>query len=301
MLFISKFFLFQGCYVLIIGVFSGFGWEIVLYLVEQGFQVIVGVCCQEDGECLVNVCLFGWISMLLIDVIDEEFIGWVVVQVVEKVGDIGFWGLVNNVGICIFVLLECVFSDLLWCQLEVNLIGQFVVIWVILLLLCCGGVVCLVNVILGFGLVVIFYLGVYFVVQFVKEGVSDVLCCELVFMGIQVLVVSFGVIWMLIWGKIVSEGECVLVDVFDVVVDFYCDIYLCFFQVNEDGVCNSVIKFVDVVVVVYVVFIVVKLWICYWVGVDVCCGILLVWLLFDSVIDGMFCFIVIVVLVVKEE
>lgn len=212
MLFTSKPLSPQGRHVLITGASSGLGRETALHLAEQGFQVIAGVRRQEDGERLANACPSGRISTLLIDVTDEESIGRAAAQVAEKVGDTGLWGLVNNAGICISAPLECVSSDLLRRQLEVNLIGQLAVTRAILPLLRRGGAARLVNVTSGLGSVAIPYLGAYSAAQFAKEGVSDALRRELAPMGIQVSVVSPGAIWTPIWGKIASEGERALAD-----------------------------------------------------------------------------------------
>ena len=175
MLFTSKPLSPQGRHVLITGASSGLGRETALHLAEQGFQVIAGVRRQEDGERLANACPSGRISTLLIDVTDEESIDRAAAQVAEKVGDTGLWGLVNNAGICISAPLECVSSDLLRRQLEVNLIGQLAVTRAILPLLRRGGAARLVNVTSGLGSVAIPYLGAYSAAQFAKEGVSDAL------------------------------------------------------------------------------------------------------------------------------
>ncbi|MDQ2603488.1 SDR family NAD(P)-dependent oxidoreductase, partial [Pseudomonas aeruginosa] len=166
MLFTSKPLSPQGRHVLITGASSGLGRETALHLAEQGFQVIAGVRRQEDGERLANACPSGRISTLLIDVTDEESIGRAAAQVAEKVGDTGLWGLVNNAGICISAPLECVSSDLLRRQLEVNLIGQLAVTRAILPLLRRGGAARLVNVTSGLGSVAIPYLGAYSAAQF---------------------------------------------------------------------------------------------------------------------------------------
>lgn len=170
MLFTSKPLSPQGRHVLITGASSGLGRETALHLAEQGFQVIAGVRRQEDGERLANACPSGRISTLLIDVTDEESIGRAAAQVAEKVGDTGLWGLVNNAGICISAPLECVSSDLLRRQLEVNLIGQLAVTRAILPLLRRGGAARLVNVTSGLGSVAIPYLGAYSAAQFAKEA-----------------------------------------------------------------------------------------------------------------------------------
>ena len=205
---------------------------------------------QEDGERLANACPSGRISTLLIDVTDEESIGRAAAQVAEKVGDTGLWGLVNNAGICISAPLECVSSDLLRRQLEVNLIGQLAVTRAILPLLRRGGAARLVNVTSGLGSVAIPYLGAYSAAQFAKEGVSDALRRELAPMGIQVSVVSPGDLDADL-GQDRQRGRARPGRRPDAVADLYRDTYLRFLQANEDGARNSATKPADVAAAVH--------------------------------------------------
>ncbi|MEX0447449.1 SDR family NAD(P)-dependent oxidoreductase [Xenorhabdus sp. SGI246] len=220
----------QGKYVLITGASTGLGRETALYLAEKGFQVIGCVRQQEDGEKLAADCTSGRIAPLIIDVTDENSIITAAAQVSEKVGEQGLWGLVNNAGICISAPLECVSSDLLRNQLEVNLIGQLAVTRAMLPLLRRSETARLINVTSGLGTVAIPYLGAYSAAQFAKEGLSDALRRELAPMGIMVSVVSPGIIWTPIWNKIAVEGEKAISLAPDEVSDLYRNTYLNFLQ-----------------------------------------------------------------------
>ncbi|PHM45539.1 SDR family NAD(P)-dependent oxidoreductase [Xenorhabdus miraniensis] len=229
----------QGKYVLITGASTGLGRETALYLAEKGFQVIGGVRQQEDGEKLAADCTSERITPLIIDVTDEDSIITAATLMSEKVGEQGLWGLVNNAGICISAPLECVSSDLLRNQLEVNLIGQLAVTRAMLPLLRRSKTARLINVTSGLGTVAIPYLGAYSAAQFAKEGLSDALRRELAPMGIMVSVVSPGTIWTPIWGKIVEEGEKAISLAPIEVSDLYRNTYLNFLQANEQGARDS--------------------------------------------------------------
>lgn len=300
-MFTSKSLSAQGKYVLITGASSGLGRETALYLAEQGFQVIGGVRKQQDGEKLAADCVSGRLTPLIIDVTDEHSITLAAAQVSTTVGEQGLWGLVNNAGICISAPLECVSSDLLRHQLEVNLIGQLAVTRAMLPLLRRSRVARLVNVTSGLGTVAIPYLGAYSAAQFAKEGLSDALRRELAPMGIVVSVVSPGAIWTPIWNKIAAEGEKAISLTPSDVSDLYRDTYLNFLQANEQGARNSRTTPADVAFAIYSALTSVKPKTRYLVGADIRRGALLARWLPDSVLDRMFKPIVTPVSVGKEK
>jgi NAD(P)-dependent dehydrogenase (short-subunit alcohol dehydrogenase family) len=223
------------------------------------------------------------------------------VQVSDKVGERGLWGLVNNAGICISAPLECVSNDLLRKQLEVNLVGQLAVTRAMLPLMRRAKAARLVNVTSGLGTVAIPYLGPYSAAQFAKEGMSDALRRELAPMNIAVSVVSPGAIWTPIWGKIAEEGNRAIAAAPDDVADLYRETYLRFLQANEQGARNSPTTPADVAAAVHSALTAAKPKTRYRVGSDVRRGSLLARLLPDTVIDKMFRQIVTPVQVAKEE
>ncbi|MBP0995645.1 SDR family oxidoreductase [Serratia fonticola] len=291
----------QGKYVLITGASSGLGRETALYLAERGFQVIGSVRRQEDGEKLSADCRVGRIVPLIIDVTDDRSITAAAAQVSTTVGERGLWGLVNNAGICISAPLECVSSELLRHQLEVNLIGQLAVTRAMLPLLRRSNAARLVNVTSGLGTVAIPYLGAYSAAQFAKEGLSDALRRELAPMGIKVSVVSPGAIWTPIWSKIAAEGEKAISLAADDVAELYRGTYLNFLQANEQGARNSRTTPVEVASAIYSAITSAKPKTRYRVGADIRRGAILARWLPDAVLDRMFRPIVTSVSVGKEE
>lgn len=52
------------------------------------------------------------------------------------------------------------------------------------------------------GKIVLLFFGVYVVLKYVLEGLSEVWCCELVVYGIDMIIVVLGVVVMFIWDKV---------------------------------------------------------------------------------------------------
>ncbi|MBM9488831.1 SDR family NAD(P)-dependent oxidoreductase [Pseudomonas sp. ICBG1301] len=288
MMFSSKPLSTEGKFVLITGASSGLGQETALQLSERGFEVIAGVRRQADGEQLIAQCPSGRISVVLVDVTDEDSIKAAATNVSARVGAAGLWGLINNAGICVSAPLECVSSDLLRKQLEVNLIGQLAVTRAFLPLLRQSNGARLVNITSGLGSVAIPYLGAYSAAQFAKEGLSDALRRELAPMGIAVSVVSPGAIWTPIWDKISAEGERALASVPEAIASLYRETYLRFLKGNEQGARNSLTQPADVAGAVFVALTASKPKTRYRVGADVRRGTMLAWLLPDAMVDKMF-------------
>lgn len=288
MMFSSKPLPTQGKFVLITGASSGLGRETALHLSEQGFEVVAGVRRPADGQELVAQCTSGRITTVIIDVTDEDTINSAAASVSTLIGPAGLWGLINNAGICVSAPLECVSSDLLRKQLEVNLIGQLAVTRAFLPLLRRSNSARLVNITSGLGSVAIPYLGAYSAAQFAKEGLSDALRRELAPMGIAVSVVSPGAIWTPIWDKISVEGERALASVPEAVATLYRETYLRFLKGNEEGARNSLTQPADVAAAVFAALTVSKPKTRYRVGADVRRGTLLARLLPDAMIDKMF-------------
>lgn len=291
----------HGKYVLITGASTGLGLAAAQHLAAQGFHVLAGVRNEEDGAKLASECPSGRLAPVLIDVTDEDTIAKAAISIAKTVGENGLWGLVNNAGICVSAPLECVSSDLLRKQLEVNLIGQLAVTRAFLPLLRKSNQARLVNVTSGLGKVAVPYLGAYSAAQFAKEAISDALRRELAPMGIAVSVVSPGAIWTPIWAKIAAEGERVMATAPAAVSNLYRETYLRFLQANEEGARNSLTKPAHVAEAVYAALTEATPKTRYRVGADVRRGSMLARLLPDSVIDKMFRQIVTPASVAKEN
>ncbi len=278
----------QGKFIFITGASSGLGRETALFLAQQGFQVFGGVRRAQDGETLAADCKSGRIKPVIIDVTDEQSVKAAASQISDTVEGQGLWGLINNAGICISAPLECVSSQLLRHQLEVNLIGQLAVTRAMLPLLRTSQSARLVNVTSGLGTVAIPYLGAYSAAQFAKEGLSDALRRELAPMGITVSVVSPGAIWTPIWGKIALEGEQALSQAPTEVSALYRDTYLNFLRFNEQGARDSRTMPADVAAAVFSALTSEKPKTRYRVGADIRRGALLARWLPDAILDKMF-------------
>ncbi|MEM7676997.1 MAG: SDR family NAD(P)-dependent oxidoreductase, partial [Myxococcota bacterium] len=170
---------------------------------------------------------------------DEASIEEAVSLVASKVPEDCLWGLVNNAGICISAPLECVSSDVLRQQLEVNLVGQLAVCRAFLPLLRAGGEARIVNITSGLGTVAIPYLGAYSAAQFAKEAMSDALRRELRPLGVTVSVVAPGAIWTPIWGKIAKQGKEIIDAAPKAVSELYRDTYQRFLAANEEEARKS--------------------------------------------------------------
>lgn len=224
----------HGRTVLITGASSGLGRACALHLAGAGFTVIGGVRRADDGASLEADGPAGRVTSVVIDVTDEEQVARTVPQVAERVGEGGLWGLVNNAGISVSAPLECVSTELLRRQLEINVVGQLSVTRAFLPLLrrSRGR---LVNVTSGLGTVAIPYLGAYSAAQFAKEAMSDALRRELAPFGISVSVVAPGAVMTPIWPKIMADGRAALAQAPADVADLYRDTFLRFLDGNEAG------------------------------------------------------------------
>lgn len=290
----------HGNTILITGASTGLGREAALHLAGLGFHVVGAVREPEDAASLTAAAPGGRISTVLFDVTDEPAVGQAAAQVAERVGEGGLWGLVNNAGICVSAPLECVGTDLLRRQLEINVVGQLAVTRAFLPLLrrARGR---LVNVTSGLGTVAIPYLGAYSAAQFAKEGMSDALRRELAPLGVTVSVVSPGAVMTPIWAKIAEEGKAALASAPGPVAALYRGTFLRFLDFNEQAARASATTPGDVANAVRAALTVAKPKTRYRVGADVRRGSLLARVLPDTAIDSQFRKIVEPVRAVQEE
>ncbi|XP_070568491.1 retinol dehydrogenase 7-like [Ptychodera flava] len=114
----------DGKAVLITGCDSGLGNALTQYLDERGFQVFAGCLDKERKGAiqLASLCS-DKLTLLQLDVTNEEEIQQALQVVQEKLQGQGLWGLVNNAGVFSFMDIEltpmCKYRDLL----EVNCLG----------------------------------------------------------------------------------------------------------------------------------------------------------------------------------
>jgi NAD(P)-dependent dehydrogenase (short-subunit alcohol dehydrogenase family) len=191
--------------VVITGTSTGIGYATVRVLLQRGFRVFGSVRNKEDADRLQSE--FGDLfAPLLFDVTDESAVQNAAAKVSEMLGDETLDGLVNNAGIEAAGPLAHLATDEFRYQLEVNLIGPFVVTKAFLPLLGAdparkGDPGKIVNISSTSGRIAGPFTGAYAASKFGLEGYSDSLRRELILFGIDVIVIRPGAIVTPIWQK----------------------------------------------------------------------------------------------------
>jgi len=191
--------------VVITGVSTGIGYASTKALLNRGFRVFGSVRSSEDAGRLQRE--FGDMFVpLLFDVTVESAVRAEAARVSEFLGSETLDGLVNNAGVEIAGPLACLTTDLFRYQLEVNLIGPFVVTNAFLPLLGTdparkGNPGRIVNISSTSGRIAGPFTGAYAASKFGLEGFSDSLRRELILFGIDVIVIRPGAIVTPIWQK----------------------------------------------------------------------------------------------------
>ncbi|MBV8378162.1 MAG: SDR family NAD(P)-dependent oxidoreductase [Verrucomicrobia bacterium] len=191
--------------VVITGTSTGIGYASVKVLLERGFRVFGSVRKEEDADRLQRE--FGeQFVPLLFDVTNESAVQTAAAKIGEMLGDETLDGLVNNAGIEVAGPLSHLKTDEFRYQLEVNLIGPFVVTKAFLPLLGAdparkGDPGRIVNISSTSGRIAGPFTGAYAASKFGLEGYSDSLRRELILYGIDVIVIRPGAIVTPIWQK----------------------------------------------------------------------------------------------------
>ncbi|KOG33811.1 MULTISPECIES: SDR family NAD(P)-dependent oxidoreductase [Streptomyces] len=222
-----------GRAVVITGASSGLGEACALHLSRVGFHVFAGIRRSEDGERL-RAAATARLTPVVIDVTSEKSVEAAVRDITEVVGDAGLWGLVNNAGIAVTAPLECVPSELMRRQLDINVTGQLLVIQGFLPLLRVGAGR-IINVTSGLGNIALPYLGAYAAAQFAKEALSDALRRELAPQRIPVTVVQPGAVLTPLWGKMSDAGKWALESAPESVQKLYRGTFPRFMETNENS------------------------------------------------------------------
>jgi len=191
--------------VVITGVSTGIGHASAQVLLDEGFRVFGSVRKQEDAERLRAE--FGeQFTPLLFDVVDEAAIAGAAQQVREALNGEPLAGLVNNAGIAVAgPLLDLNTSDYRR-QLEVNVVGPFLVTRAFAPLLgAAPGFEAtpgrIVNISSVAGIRAMPFLGPYAASKFGLEGYSEALRRELLLFGVDVIVIGPGPVRTAIWDK----------------------------------------------------------------------------------------------------
>ncbi len=191
--------------VVITGVSTGIGWASAKVLLEHGFRVFGSVRKREDAERLQTE-LGSQFVPLLFDVTDEPAVQAEADRVSQILGNQTLDGLVNNAGIEIAGPLAYLETDQFRYQLEVNLVGPFIVSKAFLPLLGTdpareGGPGRIVNISSTSGKIAGPFSGAYCASKFGLEGFSDSLRRELILFGINVIIIQPGAVVTPIWQK----------------------------------------------------------------------------------------------------
>jgi NAD(P)-dependent dehydrogenase (short-subunit alcohol dehydrogenase family) len=192
--------------VLITGASTGIGEATALRLQKAGFRVFAGVRKPEDGDRLRSA---GVTVVQPFDVTKQEDIDAAVRTVEQELNGSPLRGIVNNAGIGIGGPLEALDLDDFRRTIEVNTTSQLAVTKAFLPLLrkSKGRIVNMASI--G-GRVAQPFAGPYVASKFALEAVTDVLRCELLEWGIDVIAIEPGTIATPIWEKSSQEAEKVL-------------------------------------------------------------------------------------------
>jgi NAD(P)-dependent dehydrogenase (short-subunit alcohol dehydrogenase family) len=197
--------------VVITGVSTGIGHASAKVLLERGSCVFGSVRTQEDADRLQNEFGEKFVP-LVFDVTDESAIQSEASRVARVLGAETLEGLVNNAGIEVAGPLAHLATDQFRYQLEVNLVGPFMVTKAFLPLLGAdparkGAPGRVVNISSTSGRIAGPFAGAYAASKFGLEGFSESLRRELLLFGIDVIVIRPGAIVTPIWQKSTGLAE----------------------------------------------------------------------------------------------
>lgn len=191
--------------VVITGVSSGIGYASTKVLINRGIRVLGSVRRQEDAERLQKE--FGeQFVPLLFDVTDEAAVQLAADIVGHHLGTSTLDGLVNNAGIEVTGPLAYLPVDQFRQQLEVNLVGPFIITKAFLPLLGSdlarkGRPGRIVNISSTSAKIAGPFTGAYSASKFGLEGFSESLRRELILFGIDVIIIRPGAVVTPIWQK----------------------------------------------------------------------------------------------------
>jgi NAD(P)-dependent dehydrogenase (short-subunit alcohol dehydrogenase family) len=191
--------------IVVTGVSTGIGHAAVKVLLDKGFRVFGSVRKQADADRLSAE--FGEaFSPLIFDVTDEAAINEAADCVRGALGGQTLAGLVNNAGIAVPGPLTELATNEFRQQLEVNLVGPFMVTKAFAPLLgadqsLAGSPGRIVNISSVAGVRAMPFVGPYAASKFGLEGYSEALRRELLLYGIDVVVIGPGPVKTAIWDK----------------------------------------------------------------------------------------------------
>jgi len=191
--------------IVITGVSTGIGYAAAKVFMDRGFRVFGSLRNEADAE-RVKSELGERFEPLIFDVCDAQAVAEAAAAVREAIEGETLAGLVNNAGIAVSgPLLEITAADYRR-QLEVNLVGPFLVTQAFAPLLGAdpaarGTPGRIVNISSVAGIRAMPFLGPYAASKFGLEGYSEALRRELMLFGIDVVVIGPGPVKTAIWDK----------------------------------------------------------------------------------------------------
>jgi NAD(P)-dependent dehydrogenase (short-subunit alcohol dehydrogenase family) len=199
--------------ILITGVSSGIGWATAKVFLEHGFQVFGSVRNQCDAE-RVSGQLGSAFTPLLFDICREEQVRAGAELVMNALGSRTLSGLINNAGITVAGPLPLLPVERYRQQIEVNLVGPFIVTQAFLPAMGFGKnngsfpKARIINIGSIAGRLAAPFVGAYVVSKHGLEGFSDTLRRELQMFGIDVIQIDPGPVKTPIWAK--GEGRLLI-------------------------------------------------------------------------------------------
>ena len=195
--------------VVVTGVSTGIGWGTAKVLIQRGFRVFGSVRKQADAERLQTEFGAPFVP-LHFDVTDEPAVRKAARQVEDSLAGVTLSGLVNNAGIAVPGPLLHIPAVEVRRQLEVNLIGPLLVTQAFAPLLGAGTKLIgkpgrIVNISSVAGKIGVPFLGPYVASKHALEGFSECLRRELLFYGVDVIVIGPGSVLTPIWDKAARE------------------------------------------------------------------------------------------------
>jgi NAD(P)-dependent dehydrogenase (short-subunit alcohol dehydrogenase family) len=195
--------------VVITGVSTGIGFATAKVLLAQGFRVFGSVRSVEDAERVAAKFGESFVP-LIFDICDSNSVGAAAKRVADELAGETLAGLVNNAGITVAGPFAYLPLDRYRYQLEVNLLGPFIVTQAFLPLLGFGRKSKrtqsrIVNIGSIAGRFAAPFVGAYNVSKFGLEGFSETLRRELLMFGIDVIQIDPGAVKTPIWEK--GEGR----------------------------------------------------------------------------------------------
>ena len=192
--------------VVITGVSSGIGLDLVREFATNDYKVFGSVRKEEDAQKLIEK--FGdKFYPLILDVTDFKAIEGAVDKVKKEINDTTLTALINNAGIAISGPIIHISEEELKKQFEVNLFGVLAVTKAFLPLLKGANPGRIINISSVSGKNVFPFLGAYAASKHALEAISDALRRELALYGIKTILIEPGSTKSAIWEKVPHFAE----------------------------------------------------------------------------------------------